>query len=132
MPASKPVKHSVAVLIRNGRRVLAVRRPDDDDELPGIWGLPAGTLRGSEAVDDLIRRIGQQKLRVRLTPIRKLSAGFQERPGYRLEMELWEVEMTGTPQHPEWQWADLSLFESGQARGSLCCGLALGNSGTEA
>jgi len=122
---SKPVKHSVAVLIRNDRRVLAIRRPDDDDELPGSWGLPAGTLRGSEDAEDLIRRIGREKLGVRLSPSRKLGAGIQERPGYRLEMELWEVEMAGTPQHPEWQWAGLNLFRTGQARGSLCCDLAL-------
>ena len=36
-----PVKHSVAVMIFNGDEVLSVRRPDDDDELPGVWGLQA-------------------------------------------------------------------------------------------
>ena len=30
-------------------QVLAIRRPDDDDELPGVWGLPAGTYRSEES-----------------------------------------------------------------------------------
>jgi 8-oxo-dGTP diphosphatase len=121
----QPLKHSVAVLIRNGDRILAVRRPDDDDELPGIWGLPAGSIRGPETVEDLIRRIGRDKLGVELTPIRRIAAGAQDRPAYRLEMELWEVEMHGTPKHPQWQWAELDVLRPGQAQGSLCCDLAL-------
>ena len=31
-----PLKHSIAVVIRNGDKVLSIRRPDNDDELPGI------------------------------------------------------------------------------------------------
>ena len=119
------VKHSVAVLIRNGDQILAVRRPDDDDELPGIWGLPAGTIRGSETVADLIGRIGRDKLGVELTPIRRITSGAQDRPTYRLEMELWEVEMDGLPQQCQWQWAELEILRPGQAQGSLCCDLAL-------
>jgi hypothetical protein len=126
---SKPVKHSVAVIVRNGPLILSVRRPDDDDELPDVWGLPAGTIRGSETVADLIHRIGEQKLGVHLSPVRKLAEGIQERSLYRLEMELWEAQMTGTPVHPNWVWTDLSLLKAGQAKGSLCCDLALERDG---
>src|SRR5438093_2788129 len=31
-----PIKHSVAVAIFKGDQVLSTRRPEDDDELPGI------------------------------------------------------------------------------------------------
>jgi ADP-ribose pyrophosphatase YjhB (NUDIX family) len=120
-----PEKHSVAVLISNGDRILAIRRPVDDDELPGVWGLPAGTCRGLETVQDVIRRIGRDKLRVTLTPIQRLATGAQDRPSYRLEMELWEASMAGTPAYPEWQWATTKLLEPGAAGGSLCCALAL-------
>src|ERR1051325_8271136 len=97
------VKRSVAVLIRNGDLLLAIRRADDDDELPGIWGLPAGSYRNSESLADLITRIGRDKLGVaELRPIRKLREGKQQRAQYILEMELWEAEMSGTPQHPAW------------------------------
>ena len=120
-----PVKHSVAVVVAREDRVLAIRRPPDDDELPGIWGLPAGTVQGAETVEDVIHRIGRDKLGVELTPIRKLSSGVQSRPQYRLEMELWEASMTGTPIYGEWQWAALDLLRPGMAAGSLCCKLAI-------
>lgn len=121
----KPVKHSVAVVIRNSDLVLSIRRPDDDDELPGIWGLPAGTYREGELVQDVIVRIGRDKLSVRLIPIRILISGDQERPRYHLEMELWEVAMEGIPSYPEWRWARFDVLQPGADSGSLCCELAL-------
>jgi len=120
-----PVKHSVAVLIRRGDEILAIRRPQDDDELPGIWGIPAGTLRGKETTEDLIERIGRDKLGAKLTPIRKLATGTQDRLKYRLEMDLWEVSMEGLPTHPEWKWAGLDLLRPGMNASSLCCELAI-------
>ena len=122
---SPPTKHSVAVLIRNGERILAIRRPDDDDELPGIWGLPAGSYRDTETLDDLVRRIGHDKLGVSLTPLRPLAAGAQDRERYRLEMELWEAEIEGTPAGVQWKWTKLETLREGSDRGSLCCRLAL-------
>jgi len=122
-----PVKHSIAVVIGAGDRVLSIYRPDDDDELPGIWGLPAGTLRNEETIEDLIARIGRDKLGVELTPVRKLESGRQMRAQYLLEMELWEVSMKGTPRHPEWRWASIDSLQLGAAAGSLCCELAIKN-----
>ena len=122
---SKPRKHSVAVVIPRADSILAIRRPDDDDELPGIWGLPAGTCKSEETVQDVIVRIGRKKLGVELKPVRRLASGSQERPGYLLYMELWEVLMTGTPDHPNWQWVEVEFLQPGAAAGSLCCELAL-------
>ena len=119
------VKHSVAVMVLNGDQILAIRRPQDDDELPGVWGLPAGTYRTGETISDVIGRIGRDKLGVQLTSIRKIASGAQDRPAYRLEMELWEASIAGTPNYPEWQWASLDLLRPGAASGSLCCGLAI-------
>jgi ADP-ribose pyrophosphatase YjhB (NUDIX family) len=124
-----PLKHSVAVVVLHGNRLLAIRRPDNDDELPGIWGLPAGTCRGHESVEDVIHRIGEEKLGVRLEPVRHLAFGAQPRQAYRLEMELWEASMTGTPTYPDWQWAPIELLEPGSAQGSLCCELAIKSRG---
>ena len=125
----RPVKHSVAVLICNGDRILAIRRPDDDDELPGIWGLPAGTCREGETIPDVIHRIGRDKLGTRLTPVRSLNSGMQERTNYRLEMELWEATAEGLPTARQWQWATPEVLQPGAASGSLCCELALRCSG---
>jgi len=123
---SKPVKRSVAIIVRKGDLILSVRRPDNDDELPGVWGLPAGSFRSSESLEDLIARIGRQKLGVALTPIRRLADGSQDRPAYRLQMELWEVSMEGAPNHPEFAWSPLEVLKAGMDQGSLCCELALG------
>jgi len=122
---SLPVKRSVAVLIRKDDLILATRRSEDDDELPGVWGLPAGSYRASERLEDLIQRIGRDKLRVLLIPIRKLAAGRQARPRYILEMELWEAEISGEPRHPAWRWAAAEVLRLGDSEGSLCCHLAL-------
>jgi hypothetical protein len=121
----KPVKHSTAVVIFNGDLILAIRRPSDDDELPGIWGLPAGTRRDQETAEDVIVRIGRDKLGVSLVPVRLLGRGIQDRPQYLLDMELWEASMSGVPTCPMWQWAPTSLLRPGAASGSLCCELAL-------
>jgi len=106
--------------------ILSVRRPDNDDELPGVWGLPAGSFRSAESLEDLITRIGRQKLGVALTPIRKLADGAQDRPEYRLQMELWAASMEGTPNHPEFAWSSIEVLREGMAQGSLCCELAVG------
>lgn len=123
---SKPTKRSIAVLIRNGDLILAIRRADNDDELPGVWGLPAGSFVGEESFEDLISRIGREKLDVALTPVEKVAEGTQDRPSYHLQMELWEVSMEGTPNHPEFKWSSVETLRPGREMGSLCCELALG------
>ena len=125
MRTSLRTKHSVAVLIRKGTEVLAIRRPDDDDELPGIWGLPAGTCRDRESSGDLVRRIGREKLSVDLVPLRVLASGSQVRETYSITMDLVECSMTGEPRCREWKWTPWSILEDGEAAGSLCCQLAL-------
>lgn len=124
-----PIKHSVAVLVRRGNEILSTRRPDDDDELPGIWGLPAATARGQETTQEVIARIGREKLGAKLTPIRVLGSGAQDRLKYRLEMQLWEVSMEGKPTHPNWQWASIEVLLPGKEAGSLCCELAINSNG---
>jgi hypothetical protein len=54
-----------------------------------------------------------------------LAAGSQDRPKYRLVMELWEALMDGIPTYPEWQWASLEVLRPGMEAGSLCCKLAI-------
>ena len=122
---AKPHKHSVAVVISKGDSILAIRRPDNDDELPGIWGLPAATCRDEQTVQDVIARIGREKLGVELKPERQLASGSQDRPAYLLYMELWEVSMAGTPSHPNWRWVPVEFLRPGASAGSLCCELAL-------
>ena len=123
--APKRVKRSVAVLIRRGGRLLTLRRPDDDDELPGVWGLPAGRYRGLESVDELVRRIGREKLGAKLNPVGRLASGRQERPAYVLEMDVIEARMHDGPRRGEWKWDTATVLDAGRDRGSLCCQLVL-------
>jgi len=123
---SNRIKHSVAVLVRNGDEILTVRRPDNDDELAGIWGLPAGTYGPDETLETLVKRIGRDKLGVELRSLGVLARGSQDRTDYSLEMALVEAEMRGVPRQVEWRWAVPEALKAGQVRGSLCCDLALG------
>lgn len=127
MGSRKPirVKHSVAVVVRRGPQLLMLRRPDDDDELPGVWGLPAGSLGAGETSADVVQRVGNQKLGVDLEAGQVLASGRQDRGSYILEMDLIAAGMTDTPTRGEWKWAEPDVLEPGRRSGSLCCGLAL-------
>ena len=81
MPKNIP-KISVSLAIHrvgDNSRVLVVRRPDDDDEFPGMWGLPAASCRDGETLEEAAHRVGVDKLGVRLTLTRELASGVQER-----------------------------------------------------
>ena len=127
----RPLKRSIAVVVQKGSQLLSVQRADDDDELPGIWGLPAGSYRGSETREELIRRIGHDKLGVAMTPLRLLASGAQDRTAYRIQMELWAVAIDKNPstlptgKAVVWKWVDPPALQEGSAKGSLCCQLAL-------
>ncbi|MCG8467151.1 MAG: DNA mismatch repair protein MutT [Gemmatimonadetes bacterium] len=134
-------KRSVALVVvdpsaDDPRRWLLVRRPPDDGELPGVWGLPAGSFRDGERERDVVERIGRDKLNVELRPGPELATGSADRPGYRLEMRLLGASLVrGTPrvpgraddvtQYADWSWGPAERLATGAARGSLCCRLAL-------
>lgn len=137
---AKPRKHSVALAIASPEepgRLLLVLRPLDDDELPGVWGLPAGSLRPDETAQDTVLRVGRQKLGVALHAPILLAVGEQERDAYALTMSVFRVMMKGEPALPPhgrdpgltyyaaWRWSDPSALEEGALRGSLCCQLYL-------
>jgi ADP-ribose pyrophosphatase YjhB (NUDIX family) len=135
------VKRSVALLVYppgERRRFVVVRRPEHEEELAGVWGLPAATLRPGEEEIEAAHRVAREKLgtEVRLLGVR--ARGVQERPGYRLEMHLWEAELVGPePRLPQssrdpqityytaWRWATATALEEAARQGSLCARLAL-------
>ncbi len=132
-----PRKRSVAVAVRSDDDlVLAVRRPEEPgEELPGVWGLPAVTLRDGESADDGVRRVGREKLGIDLTPMRRLAAGEQRRESYLLEMTVCEASTHGEPSLPEraegatttlydaFDWLPEAAFAAAADAGSLCCRL---------
>ncbi|WP_420447738.1 NUDIX domain-containing protein [Candidatus Palauibacter sp.] len=117
-------------------RWLLVRRPADDPDLPGVWGLPAGSHAEGETDEALVRRIGREKLGVETADLGRLREGHIERPGYRLEMRLHSARIAageprvpqsvpGITQYCEWGWKPPVELRDGADRGSLCCRLAL-------
>ncbi|HEY0810839.1 MAG TPA: NUDIX domain-containing protein [Longimicrobiales bacterium] len=138
---SRPEKQSVAVVIRNPQepaKVLTVLRPEDDEDLPNVWGLPAATLRPGEDWNAAIERVGLEKLGVQLKIGSELERGTLERRDYRLEMRLYDAQITkGTPfvpqpddaftQYSKWKWGTAQDLQPAAQRGSLCCRLYLRN-----
>jgi ADP-ribose pyrophosphatase YjhB (NUDIX family) len=131
-------KRAVSVLVEGpgGSRLLAVRRPEDDDELPGAWGLPAASLRGDEGWAEAAARIGPEKLGVDLDVGDVLREGEADRDGYRLGMRLYGASVaagepevpqdaTGVTQYVEWAWARPDRLRDSARRGSLCSRLCL-------
>lgn len=131
-------KRSVSVLVRgrDGSRLLAVRRPEDDEELPGAWGLPAASLRADEAWADAAARIGPEKLGVGLEVGDVLREGEADREGGRLRMRLYGAEIAagepevpqdahGVTQYVDWAWARPARLRASARRGSLCSRLCL-------
>ena len=145
-PRQREVRHGVAAAIRrDDGLVLAVRRPHEPgEELPGVWGLPAVTLRGGEPPEEGVRRIGREKLGVELTPVRTLADGEQDRAGYALRMTVYEASLAGEPSarggpartpdapgtlYDAVDWRPAASFREAADRGSLCCRLLLGGTG---
>lgn len=142
---SRPEKESVAVVIRNPaqpEQVLTVLRPEDDDDLPNVWGLPAATLRPGEDWEHAVRRIGLEKLGVQVKVGDELQRGSVERRNYRLQMRLYEALIEkGTPYVPQpdteftqyrrWKWGTGQDLQPAAQRGSLCCKLFLRNSSAD-
>ena len=142
----KPVKHSVALVMSNRGdldQILLVLRPEDDDEFPGMWGLPAASIKPGETLEDAVRRIGTQKLGVELNLGPQFGFGTQDRPGYILEMILlraiperhspgisveeptpYDANLGGTV-YSDWRWGNPKALESSALGGSLCRQLLL-------
>jgi methylated-DNA-protein-cysteine methyltransferase-like protein len=136
---ARPEIRSVALAIRHPRdvrRLLVVRRPDHDADLPGAWGLPAASLRPGEAWLAAAHRAARDKLGVVITITGERRRGRLTRPAARLHMRLYDARLlagrptvpqphTGVTQYTAWRWAPPRELEPAAAAGSLCCRLAL-------
>ena len=136
-------KQSVAVAVfdpGDRSRMLVVQRPEDDDDLPNVWGLPALSLRPGESFEDAVIRTGLEKLGVELRVVRELNRGIKERAGYTLEMRLYEAVISngepsvpqqheGVTQYQRSMWDSAERLRAGAEAGSLCCALILGGGG---
>lgn len=116
------------------RRFLIVKRPFDDDKLPNVWGLPAGSLKEKETYEEAVVRTGKEKLGVELKIVREIAEGEIDRGDYILHMKEYETEIVkGEPNAPQqikeltqyvqWKWGELEDLIEAVQKGSLCCKL---------
>lgn len=109
-------------MIEGPEGLLLVRRPDDDADLPGVWGLPAASLGEGESEEDAVCRAGREKLGVEVAPVQPIGTDGS--------MTDWEARVvSGRPSVPQpglnTQYAALRWGEPGELapaarEGSLC------------
>tara|TARA_B100000809_G_scaffold246016_1_gene273541 strand:- start:511 stop:951 length:441 start_codon:yes stop_codon:yes gene_type:complete len=133
---------AIAVVIANPQDaslVLIARGPEDDDDLPGIWGLSATSIKLDESDADAAHRLRTRKLGAELTLNAVLAEGNQDRRTYQLAMRLYTAShWAPAPQLPEpenhiddstyyteWKWAPRDSLREGARMESLCCQLTL-------
>jgi 8-oxo-dGTP pyrophosphatase MutT (NUDIX family) len=125
------VKQSVSLVIEDADgRLLLVRRPDDDESLPGVWGLPAASLEPGESEADAVRRAAREKLGLTVEPGRCLGEAVGERAGYRIRMRDFEATLLrGEPtlsrtglgtRYADWRWGEPGDLVPAARAGSLC------------
>ena len=137
----KPLKRSVSLVIEGERGLLIVRRPEDDESLPGLWGLPAVSLAEAEADEDAVRRAGQAKLGTEVRPLGLVGEAQAERGDHRIAMRDWRAELVeGEPQVPQagagtqytaLRWGTAADLVPAARAGSLCCRVLLRERGLD-
>lgn len=136
MTATKPTQYAISIVLRSGHRpgqFLIVKRPNDDQDLPGSWGLPTTTLQPQEAPEACARRVCREKLGCTGEPLRFMGAMHQSRPGYNLVLMEIEMILIGTrlPQvsqatskttlYTKQKWVDQPEALWPSARNGSCC-----------
>lgn len=131
----KPIKNSVAIVIKNEKdEFLVIKRPEDEPgPLAGVWGFPAITLKDGETETEAAHRAGQAKLGVHLDITGKIGDKTADRGDYVLHLSDYSAKLVEgqSPSVPQadtsmTQYTDLKytsdpsvLFPAAQ-KGSLC------------
>jgi ADP-ribose pyrophosphatase YjhB (NUDIX family) len=142
MPHS--IKHSVAIVIRDSEnRFLVVKRAANDDSLPGVWGLPAASLRDDETSELAAIRAGRDKLGVNVKVVGFLGTDWLSDDDHANELSEYEVQvLSGTPSVPQHDSSvsqyerlcytdDPSVLVPAARQGSLCSRILLRTLGHE-
>ena len=114
-------------MIEGPEGLLLVRRPDDDEDLPGVWGLPAVSLAPGESEEEAVMRAGRDKLGVEVDPVGPV--GSEETMtdwGARIRSGRPTVPQPGPhTQYTELRYGDPSELVPAAREGSLCCQVLL-------
>jgi len=99
-----------------------VQRPDDDADLPGVWGLPAATCAEGESEEDAVRRAGREKLGVEVEPLEPIgSDGPMTDWAARIVSGEPSVPQLGpNTQYAAMRWGEPGALVPAARQGSLC------------
>lgn len=101
---SKPNKEAVSLVITNDKGdFLAVKRANDpNDDLAGVWGFPAVTLKENETHQEAAVRIGKQKLGVDIELGEMIGDSTHNRGTYVLQLTDYKARIIkGIPKAPQ-------------------------------
>jgi 8-oxo-dGTP diphosphatase len=107
--------------------LLLVRRPDDDESLPGVWGLPAVSLAPGESEEDGVRRAGREKLGVDVEPGGPVGgeAGMTDWTARVSAGEPSVPQVGANTQYTDLRWGKPVELVPAAREGSLCCRVLL-------
>ena len=118
---------------KNPKEFLIVKRPHDDVDHRGHWGLPAVSLKPGELPERAAQRVCKEKLNCEATAERFLGIMAQKRNGYDIFLMDIEMVLDGNKQpdimqadtegtvyvEQKWSTEPAELLESAKA-GSCC------------
>lgn len=133
---SKQIKYVVAIALKKeegSREFLVVKRPDDDPDLGGHWGLPAASMKEGELPEQAAQRVCKEKLDCEATPVRFMGLMYQKRNSY--DIFLMDIEMilnerqtadvhkarTENTAYIDQKWASDPMDLMASAKGGSCC-----------
>ena len=116
------MKRSVSLVIEGPAGVLLVRRPDDDESLPGVWGLPAASLREGESERDALLRAGRDKLGVEIEPLSPVGEEGRMRDAVArvVDGDPSVPQPADGTQYVELRWCEPAELAPAARAGSLC------------
>lgn len=133
------MKYAVFYVIKNPEdenKFVAIKRPKDDEDLPGVWGLPAGSIKEDESFEEACIRLAKNKLGVDVKILKFIGRGNIDRGEYILHGEEFLVEIVsgeidvdlegvkGT-KYIDWKWALPEDLREASSKGSLCSSIYL-------
>ena len=116
------MKRSVSLVIEGPAGLLLVRRPDDDESMPGVWGLPAASLREGESERDALLRAGRDKLGVEVEPLELVGeeGGMRDWRARIVAGEPSVPQAKDATQYVELRWGAPAELAPAARAGSLC------------
>ena len=119
------VKVTAAVIERDGRFLIAQRRPDDGS-LGGLWEFPGGTVEAGETPEDCLRRELAEELDIEVQVGELINRNTHSYPHMTIELLAFRVTwLEGEIQlreHTAARWVvpdELDLFQMPPADGPL-------------